>query len=132
MDTDTIVSQANQLAETAVTEYVLRFIAGGIIVSAFAILGDMLKPKSFAGLLGAAPSVALATLGIAVVQHGPQYAAAESWTMIYGAVALGCYSVVVCHLLIRYCVSALPATVLAIIVWLAVAFGLLAGFGGAA
>jgi hypothetical protein len=114
------------------TEYVLRFIAGGIIVSAFAILGDMLKPKSFAGLLGAAPAVALATLGIAVVQHGPQYAAAESWTMIYGAVALGCYSVVVCHLLIRYRVSALPATVLAVIVWLAVAFGLLAGFGGAA
>ena len=34
------------------TEYILRFIAGGAIVSAFAILGDMLKPKSFSGLLG--------------------------------------------------------------------------------
>jgi hypothetical protein len=114
------------------TEYVVRFIAGGVIVSAFAILGDMLRPKSFAGLLGAAPSVALATLGIVVVQHGPHYAAAESWTMIYGAVALGCYSVAVCHLLMRYSLSALPATILASAVWLAVAFGLLAGFGGAA
>jgi len=114
------------------TEYVVRFIAGGMIVSAFAILGDMLRPKSFAGLLGAAPSVALATLGIAVVQHGPHYAAAESWTMIYGAVALGCYSVAVCHLLMRYSLNALPATILASAVWLAVAFGLLAGFGGAA
>lgn len=113
------------------TEYVLRFIAGGVIVSAFAILGDMLRPKSFAGLLGAAPSVALATLSIAVVQHGPRYAAAESWTMIYGAVALGFYSVAVCHILMRVRLAALPASVLAFAAWLVVAFGLLAGFGGA-
>jgi hypothetical protein len=114
------------------TEYVLRFIAGGVIVSAFAILGDVLRPKSFAGLLGAAPSVALATLGIAVVQHGSRYAAAESWTMIYGAVALACYSVVVCHLLMGFRFAALPATVLAFAVWLVAAFALLAGLGGAA
>jgi len=44
-------------------EYVLRFLAGGIAVSAFAALGDTLRPKSFAGLFGAAPSIALATLG---------------------------------------------------------------------
>lgn len=114
------------------TEYLVRFIAGGVIVSAFAILGDMLKPKSFAGLLGAAPSVALATLSIAVVQHGPQYVAAESWTMIYGAIALACYSLLVCHLLMRFHLAALPATIAAFAVWLVVAFGLLAGFGGAA
>lgn len=113
-------------------EYVLRFIAGGTIVSAFALLGDMLRPKSFAGLLGAAPSVALATLGIAVVQHGRQYAAAESWTMIYGAVALACYSFVVCQLLMRLHLAALPATTVAFAVWLLIAFGLLAGFGGTA
>ncbi|MEY9359177.1 hypothetical protein ABH994_001898 [Bradyrhizobium yuanmingense] len=114
------------------TEYLVRFVAGGLIVSVFAILGDMLRPKSFAGLLGAAPSVALATLGIAVVQHGPQYAAAVSWTMIYGAIALACYSVVVCHLLMRFRFGALPATILAFAAWLVVAFGLLAGLGGAA
>ncbi|MCK1390601.1 DUF3147 family protein [Bradyrhizobium sp. 1] len=114
------------------TEYILRFIIGGLIVSAFAILGDMLKPKSFGGLFGAAPSVALATLGIAVVQHGPQYAAAESWTMIYGAIALACYSVTACHLLMRFRLAALTATMVAFAVWLAVAFGLLAGLGGAA
>ncbi|MET4387466.1 hypothetical protein ABIB73_003221 [Bradyrhizobium sp. F1.4.3] len=113
------------------TEYILRFIVGGVIVSAFATLGDMLRPKSFAGLLGAAPSVALATLGIALARPGPGYAAAESWTMIYGAVALACYSVVVCHILMRFQLAALPATILAFAAWLAVAFGLLAGFGGA-
>jgi hypothetical protein len=33
--------------------------AGGVIVSIFAILGDFLRPKSFAALFGvAAPSVA--------------------------------------------------------------------------
>ncbi|QPF93951.1 hypothetical protein [Bradyrhizobium commune] len=113
-------------------EYLLRFIAGGVIVSAFAMLGDMLRPKSFAGLLGAAPSVALATLGIAVVQHGPPYAAAESWTMIFGAIALGCYSLAVCHILMRSRLAALPASIIAFAVWLAIAFGLLAGLGGAA
>lgn len=111
-------------------EYVLRFIAGGVIVSAFAILGDMLRPKSFAGLLGAAPSVALATLGIAVVQHGPHYATVESWSMIYGAAALACYSLAVCHLLMRFQLAALPATITASAAWFAVAFGLLAGLGG--
>ena len=40
-------------------------LVGGIVVSVFAMLGDMLRPKSFAGLFGAAPSVALATLCIA-------------------------------------------------------------------
>jgi hypothetical protein len=43
-------------------EYVARFLIGGFVVSAFALLGDLLRPKSFAGLFGAAPSVALATL----------------------------------------------------------------------
>ena len=43
------------------TEFLIRFLIGGAIVSAFAMIGDVLRPKSFAGLFGAAPSVALAT-----------------------------------------------------------------------
>jgi hypothetical protein len=49
-------------------EYLLRFIAGAIAVSAFAAFGDALRPKSFAGLFGAAPSVALATILITLSQ----------------------------------------------------------------
>jgi hypothetical protein len=30
------------------TEYVVRFFLGGLVVSAFAMLGDILRPKSFA------------------------------------------------------------------------------------
>src|SRR5262249_40040716 len=115
-----------------VTQNIIRFVAGGLIVSAFAILSDMLRPKSFAGLLGAAPSVALATLGIAVAEHGAAYAAAEIWTMIYGAVALACYRFVVCQLLMRWRMAALSATIVSFVVWLAVAFGLLVSLGGSA
>ena len=39
-------------------------------VSLFAVAGDVLRPKSFAGLFGAAPSVALATLTLAFWKHG--------------------------------------------------------------
>ncbi|MBR1208773.1 MULTISPECIES: DUF3147 family protein [unclassified Bradyrhizobium] len=104
------------------SEYVVRFLIGGAVVSAFAMLGDVLKPKSFAGLFGAAPSVALATLGIAVYMHGTAYAAAQTNPMMAGAIALVAYSVVVCQLLMRARMRALPATMLSVIVWLTAAF----------
>jgi hypothetical protein len=53
-----------------VKDLILRFVIGGIVVSAFAALGDVLKPKSFAGLFGAAPSIALATLGLTIAANG--------------------------------------------------------------
>jgi hypothetical protein len=112
-------------------EIVVRFLLGGLVVSAFALLGDILRPKSFAGLLGAAPSVALATLGMAVVQHGPHYAAVQGTSMIWGAIALSLYSVLVCQLLMRARLNALSATLAALPVWLTVAFSLHALFGSA-
>jgi hypothetical protein len=112
------------------SEYVIRFFLGGLVVSAFATVGDILRPKSFAGLFSAAPSVALATLGIAVYRHGAGYAALQSRAMIAGAIALSIYSVVVCQLLARTRLSAMPATLISLVVWLMVAFGLLAMFGG--
>ena len=114
------------------TEYVVRFLLGGAVVSTFAMLGDVLRPRSFAGLFGAAPSVALATLGIALCRHGVDYAAQQSQTMIAGAIALAIYSVVVCHLLVRTRLRAAPAALLSLVVWLAAAFGLLSLAGGRA
>ncbi len=105
-------------------EYLLRFLIGGAIVSLFAMVGDVLRPKSFAGLFGAAPSVALATLGLAFWKHGPAYVAAETLSMMVGAVALAAYSFTVCQLLMRANWSALAATSVAVAAWLAVAFGL--------
>jgi hypothetical protein len=41
-----------------VSELILRFLIGGTVVSLFAVLGDVFRPKSFAGLFDCAPSVA--------------------------------------------------------------------------
>jgi uncharacterized membrane protein (GlpM family) len=99
-------------------DYVVRFVVGGLIVSLFALLGDVLRPKRFAGLFGAAPSVALATLLLALRKEGSAYVAIEARSMILGAAALIVYCVVTCHLLIRLRCSALAATALAIPIWL--------------
>ena len=69
-------------------EYVIRFLAGGMLVSVFAVLGDMLRPKSFAGLLGAAPSIALVTLSLAFWTQRGGYAAIEGRSMVLGSMAL--------------------------------------------
>ncbi|WP_375411271.1 hypothetical protein [uncultured Bradyrhizobium sp.] len=112
------------------SEYVIRFFLGGIVVSAFAVLGDLLRPKSFAGLFGAAPSIALVTLGLALNQHGRAYAAIEAHSMIWGATALLLYSALVGQLLLRLRLNALKATIVALPFWLLIAFGMLAILGG--
>ena len=104
-------------------EYSLRFLAGGIAVSGFAALGDTLRPKSFAGLFGAAPSIALATLPITLSQEGASFVALEGRSMIVGALALALYSWTVCVLLKKFLLSSWAATMAALIVWFAVALG---------
>jgi hypothetical protein len=104
-------------------EYGLRFLAGGIAVSAFAALGDALRPKSFAGLFGAAPSIALATLLITLSQKGAPFVALEGRSMIVGAFALAFYSWTVCVLFKQFLLSSWTATMAALIVWFAIALG---------
>ena len=104
-------------------EYVVRFIIGGIAVSLFAVLGDVFRPKSFAGLFGAAPSIALSTLALAIYSHGALYASREGRTMMIGSVALCVYSIAVCQLLQRYRLHALTATIVSFLFWMAVALG---------
>ena len=111
------------------TEYVVRFLVGGVVVSAFAMLGDMLRPKSFAALFGAAPSVALATLGIGVHRHGADYAPQQTWAMARCDRARGLSGrrLPTPHSRPATC----PACHVAVlVVWLVVAFGLLILAGG--
>jgi hypothetical protein len=105
-------------------ESVIRFLLGGAIVSAFAMLGDLFRPKSFAGLFGAAPSVALATLGLTIAREGDYFAATEARSMIIGAVALCIYSQTVACLMMHRKLHALLVTSLAIFLWLSIALGL--------
>lgn len=105
-------------------QLVFRFIVGGLVVSFFAVIGDSLTPKSFAGLFGAAPSVALATLALTVFKNGKFYAALEARSMILGAFAFLVYCYVCMHVLAKTKAGAAAVTVSALAVWLACAVGL--------
>ena len=107
-----------------VIEIVIRFVVGGLVVCAFAVLGDVLRPKGLAGIFGAAPSVALATLGLTFMSHGGAYVGLEGRSMVVGAIALLLYSLLVGWLLMERKLSALTAACTSAAVWLAAAFSL--------
>jgi hypothetical protein len=98
-------------------ELLARFFLGGLIVSAFAALGDVLRPKSFAGLFGAAPSVALATLSLTLLSDGKQYAALEARSMIVGAGAFLAYALVCVYLMARKHVRVTLTTISMLSLW---------------
>ncbi len=106
------------------SEIIIRFLVGGLVVSAFALAGTVLKPTTFAGLFAAAPSVALATLSLAILKNGRPYAAVECRSMMLGAAALGAYSLLVCQLLARTRSSPVRITFGASAAWLLVSFTL--------
>jgi Protein of unknown function (DUF3147) len=110
-----------------VIQLVFRFVVGGAIVTLFAALGDVLKPKSFAGLFGAAPSVALATLGLTIFADGKPYAAMEARSMIAGAVGFFVYAYLCCQIMMRLRIHAVFATVGLIPLWFAIVFGIWLG-----
>ena len=92
-----------------------RFFLGGALVSLFAAIGTAFKPKTFAGLFGAAPPIAVVSLGIALREHGPEHAGRLSFSMAIGAVGLFAYSVC-CLGLIK--LRAVPVVVGAVASWL--------------
>jgi len=107
----------------------LRGLIGGVLVVMFSVLSEALRPKSFAGLFGAAPSIALGALTITAVTRSTAVAGEQALAMIVGAVAM-----------IFYCAAAIPCvdrlgalrgSVVAVGVWFAVAvvgyFALLSG-----
>jgi hypothetical protein len=105
-------------------EYVIRFLVGGVIVSVFAVLGDIFRPKSFGGLFAAAPSVALSTLALTVVKDGASYASTEARSMLAGALALIVYSQISAWALMRQKSSSVVVATAALPAWFAVAYGL--------
>ena len=105
-------------------QMLFRFIVGGLVVTAFSALGDILKPKSFAGLFGAAPSVALATLALTIETEGAAYAATEAKSMIAGAFAMSVYASLVLWIMFKYKASALVVSTSLITAWLATSFGI--------
>ncbi|HEV7558616.1 MAG TPA: DUF3147 family protein [Kofleriaceae bacterium] len=74
-----------------VGELVLRFVIGGAVVSLFAALAELFEPKTFSGLFGAAPSVALASLALTYHSDGAAKVAIESRWMVVACVAMAVY-----------------------------------------
>jgi hypothetical protein len=65
----------------------IKMLNGGLFVVAFALLGETLRPKRFAGLFSAAPSVALANLIVVIATQGHRAAIANTRGMVVGAAA---------------------------------------------
>jgi Protein of unknown function (DUF3147) len=103
-------------------ETITRFLVGGVLVSLFAFLGDLFKPKSFAGLFGAAPSVALAALVLTIAKDGAAAASTEGRSMLAGAVALFLYCLILVRVLTRRRWHALQSALAAMLVWFGAAF----------
>jgi len=76
-----------------VDDLILRFALGGAAVSAFSALAELFKPKTFSGILGAAPAVALVSLAIAFHQRGRGVVRDHALGMICGSVGFLAYAV---------------------------------------
>jgi uncharacterized membrane protein (GlpM family) len=98
-------------------EILIRFLIGGFVVSLFSILGDLFKPKSFAGVFAAAPTIALATMALTLRKHGAQYLAMDARSMVAGAIAFCAYACLCSFALMRFNMKALAATALLLPVW---------------
>jgi hypothetical protein len=105
-------------------QWVIRFCIGGVVVSLFSTAGDILRPKGFAGLFSAAPSVALATLTLTALEDGTAVAALEARSMLLGAVALIIYASGCVYLMAKQHVKAGLASLAMLPVWALAAFSL--------
>jgi Protein of unknown function (DUF3147) len=93
----------------------IRVLAGGSLVVAFSLLGDRLKPRMFAGLLGGAPSVATASLLVSGLATGPAKDQMSATGMVAGAVGLVVYSLAAALAVKR--LGAVAGSILAWVAW---------------
>jgi uncharacterized membrane protein (GlpM family) len=98
-------------------QFLIRFFVGGLVVSLVALIGDIIRPRGFAGLFGAAPSVALATLMLTALADGNAYAAVEARSMVLGAAALLVYVIGCLYLLVKREIRARTATISMLPLW---------------
>lgn len=105
-------------------EWGLKALAGGLLVVAFAVLAETITPKRLAGVLSAAPSVALGSLVVTVAMKGSGDARLAAVGMTAGALAFTGYCLVAVPALTR--LGAVRGSAAALVVWFALAFALLA------
>ena len=105
-------------------DLLIRLLIGGVVVSLFAIMGDVIKPKSLAGITAAAPAVALATLILTIHEKGVAYTALECRSMLAGAIAYLVFAVIVSRVQMKARPRALVAAAALMPVWGVVAAAL--------
>ena len=103
-------------------EIALRFLLGGSFVAAFSLVGEAFRPKTFSGLFGAAPSVALASLALTIGYKGAEYASLEARAMLAGAAAFFLYSCTVHHAMGDLRLRAKPTVFSALLLWALASF----------
>ena len=112
----------------------IKAVDGGLFVALFAVIGEMLQPKRFAGIFGASPAVSLANLLVIALVEGDGTARKASDGMIAGAIALAVASGAAIPAVRRW--GAVLGSAVLWAVWIAVAvavgFPLAGGAGGAA
>jgi CDP-diglyceride synthetase len=104
---------------TDVLSILLKGLAGGSLVLVFAAISEVLKPKRFAGLFGAAPAVALAGLGIVLATKPVNDAHENTIGMLAGCAGMIAYAALAAPLLKR--LGAVKASALALCGWFTIA-----------
>lgn len=99
-----------------------KAVIGGLAVVAFSLIGEAGRPKRFAGLFSAAPSVAIASLAITVIAKGANGTVPYARGMLIGSAGMLAYCLVSLFLLER--LHALLGSLLAWLAWFAVAGGI--------
>jgi uncharacterized membrane protein (GlpM family) len=72
----------------------VKGLAGGALVVTFAVLSEMLEPKRFAGLFGAAPAIALSSLTVVLATKGAHDARENTIGMLAGTAGMLTYALV--------------------------------------
>jgi Protein of unknown function (DUF3147) len=105
-------------------EWGLKALAGGLLVVVFAVAAQMISPKRLAGILSAAPSVALGSLAVTLLLKGAADAQTAARGMILGAIAFTVYCAAAVPALARW--GAWRGSGVALVAWFVVAFVLVA------
>jgi hypothetical protein len=107
---------------SAVAYIALKAMAGGLLVVAFSLVGQVIQPKRFAGVFSAAPAVALASLLLTAYVKGVDMAVPQATGMIVGSAGMIVYCIVTLFAVDRF--HALVGSIAAWLAWFAVAGGL--------
>jgi uncharacterized membrane protein (GlpM family) len=100
----------------------IKAVIGGLAVVTFSLIAECARPKRFAGLFAAAPSVALASLAITATNKGAKGTVPYARGMLIGSAGMFAYCLVSLFLIER--LRALAGSIISWIAWFVVAGGL--------